>query len=99
MNYEILSVASEDLAGAVRYYEECHPGVGGEFLDEFAAAMMLICRHPEAWKRVGRYHRRCLLRRFPFSVLYTIAGKTVYVAGIIDSRMDPRRQRERMRQT
>lgn len=48
MNYELLSAASEDLAGAVRYYEECQPGLGSEFLDEFEAAMNLICRHPEA---------------------------------------------------
>lgn len=99
MNYRLLTVAEEDLAEAVAWYERQGTGLGGDFLDEFEAALSLICRYPEAWHPLSRRHRRCLLRRFPFSVLYTVAAETIIVSGIMDSRMDPQRQRERMRQT
>jgi toxin ParE1/3/4 len=99
MKYRLLTVAEEDLADAAAWYERQEFGLGSEFLNEFEAAMNLVCRHPEAWRRLSRRHRRCLFRRFPFSVLYTVAGDTVIVSGIMDSRMDPQRQRERMRRT
>ncbi len=35
MKYRIISLASEDLAGAVKYHEAQCEGLGADFLDEF----------------------------------------------------------------
>jgi hypothetical protein len=45
--------------------------------------------------RVGKRHRRCLFRRFPFAVLYSHTETEILVAGVIDLRRDPDIQLER----
>jgi hypothetical protein len=99
MKYRLLSIAEEDLAVAAAFYERQATGLGGEFLDEFEAALTRVCRFPEAWHPISRRHRRCLLRRFPFAVLYTITANGIIVSGVMDLRMDPARQQDRMKET
>ena len=48
MKYRIISLASEDLAGAVKYYEAQSKGLGADFLDEFEASLERICHCPDA---------------------------------------------------
>lgn len=91
MTYRLLSVAESELAAAAAWYEAQASGLGGEFLDEFAATMARIDQFPEAWMRVGVRHRRCLFRKFPYAVLYSIQGSTITVAAVIDLRRDPAR--------
>ena len=95
MTFRLLSIAEEDLAEATRFYETQAAGLGHEFLDEFEAAVARACQFPEGWRIISRRHRRCLFRRFPFAVLYTVDEGVLVVAGVMDLRMDPERQRQR----
>ncbi|MBM3883340.1 MAG: type II toxin-antitoxin system RelE/ParE family toxin [Verrucomicrobia bacterium] len=99
MNYRLLSIADAELAEAARWYETQAPGLGQEFLDEFEAVMDRIMRFPEAWRRIGTRHRRCLLRRFPYAVLYSQSETEITVAGVIDLRRDPQRMEKRRKTT
>jgi len=99
MSYRLLSVAESELATAAAWYEANAPGLGGEFLDEFVATMARVDRFPEAWMRVGARHRRCLFRKFPYAVLYSLQGSNVTVAGVIDLRRDPARTDRRTEET
>jgi len=96
MKYRIISLASEDLAGAVKYYEAQSKGLGADFLDEFEASLERICHCPDAWKAVSHNHRRHLFRRFPYAVLYYNAGNEIIVSGVMNLRMDPEKQRQRI---
>jgi hypothetical protein len=95
MNYRLLSVADTELGEAAKWYEAQATGLGQEFLDEFEAVMGRIVRLPEAWKRIGARHRRCLFRRFPYAVLYSHTGAEIIVAGVIDLRRDPQHIEQR----
>jgi len=97
VTYRLLAVAEEELAAAAIWYETQASGLGGEFLDEFEAVMERIMQSPNAWKRVGFRHRRCLLRRFPYGVLYSLSGTDIRVSGVIDLRRDPQRTEQRMK--
>jgi len=99
MKYRLLTVAEEDVAAAAKFYEQQVARLGSDFLDEFEATMSLICRQPEAWRAVSPRHRRCQLRRFPFAVLFTVHQGLIVVSGVMDQRIDPGRQRERIRET
>lgn len=95
MNYRLLAVAEAELAEAAARYEERASGLGQEFLDEFEAVMLRVMRFPDAWRRVGMRHRRCLFRRFPYAVLYSRTDTEIRVAGVIDLRRDPRNTEQR----
>ncbi len=96
MKYRIVSLAAEDLAGAVNYYESQSAGLGADFLDEFEASVDRICQCPEAWRVVSHNHRRHLFRRFPYAVLYYSDCNEIIVSGVMNLRMDPERQRQRI---
>lgn len=96
MKYRIVSLAAEDLAGAVKYYERQSAGLGTDFLDEYEAAVDRICQCPEAWRKVSHHHRRNLLCRFPYAVLYYYDGSEIIVMGVMNLRMDPEKQKQRI---
>ncbi|TLU87873.1 MAG: type II toxin-antitoxin system RelE/ParE family toxin [Chlorobium sp.] len=96
MKYRIVSLAAEDLAGAVNYYEAQRAGLGSDFLDEFEASLDRICQCPDAWREVSHNHRRHLFRRFPYAVLYYNDGNEIIVSGVMNLRMDPEKQRQRI---
>jgi len=79
----------------VKYYEQQSPGLGADFLDEFESTIGRICQCPEAWKQVSRNHRRSLLRRFPYAVLYYHASDEIIVSGVMNLHMDPEKQQRR----
>ena len=96
MTYRLLSVAETELAETTLWYEQQSKGLGSSFLDEFEAVMLRICKFPEAWKQVGSRHRRCLFRRFPFAVIYSLSETKIIVSGVIDLREDPKNTQQRM---
>lgn len=95
MNVRMLSIAEKELADACEHYDSQSKGLGSDFITEFEAVVARIVQFPKAWRIVGVRHRRCLFRRFPFGVLYSIRGEEVVIVGIMDLRRDPVRQIDR----
>jgi plasmid stabilization system protein ParE len=82
MTYRFLSPAQDDLARAMDYYEQAVPGLGLEFLDEVERTVSRILLQPEAWKPVSEQHRRCRMRRFPYGLIYSIAGDEILISAV-----------------
>ncbi|MCA1743782.1 MAG: type II toxin-antitoxin system RelE/ParE family toxin [Desulfonatronovibrio sp.] len=89
MKVRILSAAANDLFKAKGYYESQSDGLGADFLNEYEKTISRICKFPQAWIRLNPHLRRCLMRRFPYAVLYTVMEKEIVVTAIADLRMDP----------
>lgn len=87
--FRILSIAAQDLASAMEYYETKSVGLGGDFLDEYERTISRIYKFPEAWATVSPNQRRCLMRRFPYAVFYSRVGEELIITGVADLRMDP----------
>lgn len=71
------------------YYELQSDGLGYDFLDEYEKTLSRIWRFPEAWTLVTSYLRRCLMRRFPYAVFYTIMEEEIVISAVAELRMDP----------
>lgn len=89
MNFRLLSAAEADLAEAARWYESQASGLGLRSLDEFEATMARVIQFPDAWTSVSAHHRRCLFRRFPFAVIYTVTDSHIRASAVADLRRDP----------
>lgn len=89
MTYRFLGPAQHDLAQAVEYYEQAVPGLGLEFLEEVERAVSRILLQPEAWKRVSDHQRRCRTRRFPYGLIYSVAGDEVLISAVFNLRRHP----------
>jgi hypothetical protein len=91
MTYRFTAAANAEMAAALKYYEEAASGLGAKFLDEVEAGINRVLSMPLAWKPLSRRTRRCLLRRFPFGIIYQIRGDEILVVSVMDLRRDPER--------
>lgn len=70
MKIEFIEPAQAELDEAFLWYEEQRQGLGYEFLDEFEESLQRLSSHPEAYAPIEFDVRRCLLKRFPYGVIF-----------------------------
>ena len=96
MIIRLLEPAQAELDEAVAWYVDQAPGLGDAFLLEELRSIKLIERFPQAWHPLTPQIRRCRLRRFPYSVVYTVDGDDLLVLAIAHQHRKPSYWRSRM---
>ena len=92
MNLVYTNQAEADLKNAFAWYEEKRKGLGYELLNCVEAAIQNIIVMPGMHqKRYGQIHG-CPIRRFPFSVLYTMSDYEIVVHSFFDDRQDTQKR-------
>ena len=95
MNVRVLSCAEREVAEAVDFYNAERPGLGCELAEEVQRALDRISAFPEAWPIFSRRTRRCIVRRFPYGVLYQVRADCVMVVALLHMKRNPQTWRER----
>jgi toxin ParE1/3/4 len=89
--FQFSDPASQDLAEAVRWYEQQRSGLGAELLGAVSAAVEQIRAHPESGtprpSRPGI--RQVLVPRFPYSVVYQVRDGAVRVIAVAHTSRRP----------
>ncbi len=81
--------ATTELDTAFIWYENQRKGLGFDFLNCVEAIIETILQMPKLYAEHHRSFRRALVRRFPFSIFYTIETSGIVVHAIFDNRQDP----------
>jgi toxin ParE2 len=89
MSIHLLTPAQTELDEAITWYTEQAPGLGDAFLIETLKTLQLIEQFPQAWHPLTPHIRRCRLRRFPYSVVYTQDGVDILVLAIAHQHRKP----------
>ncbi|MFP4333507.1 MAG: type II toxin-antitoxin system RelE/ParE family toxin [Campylobacterales bacterium] len=92
MNLNYTDRAKEDVEISFEWYEKQRKGLGFEFLDCLEVGIKKIINNPEAYGICYSSFRRFLIRRFPFSVYYTIEQDGIVVHSVFDNRQHPRKR-------
>ncbi len=79
-------------------YQEIYPGVG------FGLTLISSCREaaspegfvPEAWTKIGLRTRRCILKGFPYALLYAIEKDDILITVVANLHRDPEHYRNRI---
>ena len=96
MRVEYHPAVENELREIKRYYEEKSPGLGIEFIDEFERQVLLVAATPERWMVVSGNTRRCLMRRFPYTIYFRCAGQeTIRITVVKHQRRHPKYGQER----
>jgi len=82
----------DDLEMAFAWYERQRRGLGFDFLDCVETAIQNIITYPEMYQIRYRDFRGCPIRRFPFSIFYTIEQNEIVLHPIFDNPQDPKRK-------
>ena len=72
MKVEFLEAAHTELDQAFEWYETQQKNLGMQFLNELDSAIRRIAAYPEAYMMLEKDVRRCLIKRFPYGILYGV---------------------------
>ena len=92
MNLRYTDRSKDDLELAFAWYEKQRRGLGFEFLDCVEIAVKSILENPEMYRIHYSIFKGCVIRRFPFSVFYTVEDTEIVVHSVFDNRQDPERR-------
>jgi toxin ParE1/3/4 len=96
VNYWLHPEAQEDLREAAQFYrEQAGAALSQSFLVEFehSVGLLLLYPHLGATWRYGT--RRLVTRRFPFSIIYAIAGEQIRILAVAHHNRRPAYWRSR----
>ena len=89
MNYEFHPEAELEVIESAAWYESEVPGLGLEFGEEVERVLELLMERPELGVTVDGDIRHFVLRRFPFSVIYAVVGRLIYVLAVAHGSRGP----------
>ncbi len=82
-------LAETELRDAVHYYESEAPGLGRRFLSAVESALAEILDHPLVGSPLRDDVRRKRVGRFPYHLLYRVAGDEVRILAVMHKRRRP----------
>ena len=74
---------------AAVYYEARVPKLGTDFISTIEIAVSDLLEDPEKCPVIGKGIRRCILPRFPYSVLYKIDPLEIIIVAIMHQKRRP----------
>lgn len=81
--------ALSEFTAAAQFYAERQPGLELRFIENVEAAIQRICETPRAWRIFDGEIRRCLVRVFPYAVLYSVEPERVLVLAVMHCHREP----------
>ncbi len=82
-------IAKLELNDAVAYYELELEGLGKRFKREVKVSISRILKYPEAWPIERGEIRKCLIRVFPYKILYSIENDHIFIIAISHQHRKP----------
>lgn len=92
----ILHEAEVEIWESVHYYEAKCPGLGTDFINEVESVLVSIRTTPNLWRVREDGTQRCLLRRFPYVVVYLHFDNNIWVIAVAHCRRKPEYWSERI---
>ena len=89
MHVAFNELAERELNDAAQYYEHEQPGLGTAFIAEVRRCTEALAEHPESGPIVLGAIRRRLCQRFPYALLYTLAGNDVRILAVMNLKRRP----------
>lgn len=89
MNYAFHPQAQAEFEQAIEYYEGCQEGLGYDFAIEVYGTIQNIITFPNTWPELKSGIRRCLVRRFPYGVLYSVEQGSVLILAVMHLHRSP----------
>jgi plasmid stabilization system protein ParE len=81
--------AREELVESARFLDEKTSGLGLDFLAAVQKATDRLTRFPESGPVENTNIRKCLVRGFPFTLLYEVNPDHIYIAAVMHQHRRP----------
>ena len=88
--------ARTEFLAAVEYYEECQRGLGYRFRLFVESAVHNIYENPFCYRVLHAPFRRCLLQKFPYSIIFSIEPEHILIIAVAHAKRKPGYWQERI---
>jgi toxin ParE1/3/4 len=75
--------ALKEYEEAAQYYALCQPGLELRFIDYAETAFRELAEAPTRWPSFDADVRRCLVRIFPYAILYSVEPDYVLIIAVM----------------
>jgi plasmid stabilization system protein ParE len=89
MKYKFHPEAQIEFSESVLYYSEKNLKLGTAFYTEIENVICKITKNPAMFTTIEEDIRRCLMKRFPYGVLYTIEEDYILILAVMHFSRDP----------
>ena len=89
MKYVFHPEALKEYADAVRYYTEQRTEVAQAFINAIDDAVYRVRESPTRYNAIDDDVRRCMTRRFPYGILYTIEQDYILILAVMHCSREP----------
>ena len=97
MTYSFHPEARAEFKEATIYYFEKSPSLAAAFYSEVESAIEKIIENPDLYRVIDEDVRRCLTKRFPYAVLYTIEDNYILILAVMHCSREPSYWKHRLR--
>lgn len=81
--------ASGEFRDAVEYYNEQRQGLGFELANEVKATLSRIGLYPVTWPEFESGIRKCIVKRFPYALIYTVEDDVIIILAVMHMKRKP----------
>ena len=81
--------ARREFLDAMDWYDQENPSLGLEFFNEVDSTLKKIFTNPDTFSPFLFSTRRCLLHRFPYSIVYRDVGSVIWVIAVAHTSRRP----------
>ncbi|PIV99429.1 MAG: plasmid stabilization protein [Deltaproteobacteria bacterium CG17_big_fil_post_rev_8_21_14_2_50_51_6] len=89
MTYSFHPAARAEFEQAVLYYFEKSPSLAAIFYAEVECGIEGIVKNPLLYRKIDEDVRRCLTKRFPYGILYTIEDHYILILAVMHCSREP----------
>jgi plasmid stabilization system protein ParE len=86
---ELLPAARLDFDQSFDWYAARSQQAASRYIDALDAAFTQIAADPDRFPRIDQIHRRCLVRRFPFRVIFRVVEQRIVVIAVAHLKREP----------
>jgi len=96
MKFRFHPDALEEYQESAQYYVSINPLVARRFVDEIEAAIRQMCKHPKAYTIIEDDIRRCLVKKFPFGLYFSLEADYLLIVAVMHLSRMPEYWKERI---
>lgn len=99
MKIRFLVAAQYELDEAYDWYEAQSKGLGAQLVEEMRLAVRRVAVFSESCQEIAPGIRRCLIRRFPYALIYRTAEEELVILAVMHQHRKPRDWQLRLKMT
>lgn len=96
MKYVFHPLALQEYSQSVEYYAQQKIELAQDLINQVENSIFRLIQFPYSYAIVDKNIRRCLIRKFPYAILYTIEDNCIVILAVMHCHRNPQSWQDRV---